>query len=191
MLDCTEPHVRVLARIWLEALIVISLPAAKEGPRVFSLLSSPYLHTPCVYHRLSAVLHGCMGGALCPQRRAETADAASQTTRTSGTTAAGGHLLRNRPATPARQRFVAAVRRVINLLRLRRRWSAYGKILQQQPRSDLWVGLERRSGVLVRVHFAPTEPQEGATSAEILEWIEYVEAKGRGKGWRPALHRRR
>ena len=191
MLDCTEPHVRVLARIWLEALIVISLPAAKEGPRVFSLLSSPYLHTPCVYHRLSAVLHGCMGGALCPQRRAETADAASQTIRRSDTTAEGGHSLRNRPATQARRRFVNAVRRVINLLRLHRRWSAYGRILQQQPRSDLWVGLERRSGVLVRVHPAPTEPQEGATTAEILEWIEYVEAKGQGKGWRPALHRRR
>ena len=48
-------------------------------------------------------------------------------------------------ATGAKQRFVTAVRRAMNLLRLRPRWAAYGRILQQQPRCDLWVGLERRS----------------------------------------------
>ena len=55
----------------------------------------------------------------------------------------------------ARNTFVTAVRRVIHLLRLRRKWAAYGKLLQLNPRKDLWTGLVRKSGQLVRVHKAP------------------------------------
>ena len=65
--------------------------------------------------------------------------------------------LRRRYSVP-RQRFITAIRRVINLLRLRRKWAAYGRILQQQPRADLWTGLSRRSGILYRLHAAHTPP---------------------------------
>ena len=58
----------------------------------------------------------------------------------------------------ARTTFVTAVRRVIHLLRLRRKWAAYGKILQQSPRKDLWTGLVRKSGQLTRVQKAPVGP---------------------------------
>ncbi len=54
----------------------------------------------------------------------------------------------------AKARFVTAVRRVINLLRLRRKWAAYGRVLQETPRCYLWSGLERRAGRLVRIHQA-------------------------------------
>ncbi len=54
----------------------------------------------------------------------------------------------------AKARFVTAVRRVINLLRLRRKWAAYGRVLQETPRCYLWSGLERRAGKLVRIHQA-------------------------------------
>ena len=46
--------------------------------------------------------------------------------------------------------FKAAVRRVVQLLKLRRKWAAYGRILQQKPRALLWEGLSRRNGALVR-----------------------------------------
>ena len=49
-----------------------------------------------------------------------------------------------------RLKFVTAARRIIHLLKLRRKWAAYGRILQQLPRAYLWDGLERRGGVLVR-----------------------------------------
>ena len=169
-----------------------------------------------MYHRLSAVSHGCMGGALCsrrrtstssfegedPQRRATSVPAPSRAvvanplrvSRASQTTCAQdfGAPRRSSPAlrtTEARRRFVTAVRRVINLLRLRRRWAAYGRILQQYPRSDLWIGLERRRGRLVRAHSAPIRPTGDSdtpvSSAEIVSWITALEAaKGKGKGTR-------
>lgn len=55
----------------------------------------------------------------------------------------------------ARARFRRAVRRVIHLLLLRRKWSAYGKILQRAPNKSLFVGLDRIQGKLVRVSPAP------------------------------------
>jgi len=48
-------------------------------------------------------------------------------------------------------RFRCAVRRVIRLLALRRKWAAYGRVLQAAPRCHLFDGLERRKGVLRRV----------------------------------------
>ena len=55
------------------------------------------------------------------------------------------------PAGRNLQRFRSAVRRVIRLLALRKKWAAYGKVLQEPPRCKLWEGLERRKGVLKRV----------------------------------------
>ena len=48
-------------------------------------------------------------------------------------------------------RFRSAVRRVIRLLALRKKWAAYGRVLQESPRCKLWEGLERRKGELRRV----------------------------------------
>jgi len=50
----------------------------------------------------------------------------------------------------ALQRFVTAVRRIVNLLRLRRLWAAYGRVLKQKPRTLLFEGLERKKGKLIR-----------------------------------------
>jgi hypothetical protein len=50
----------------------------------------------------------------------------------------------------ARARFITAARRIINLLRLRRLWAAYGRVLKQKPRTLLFEGLERRKGKLIR-----------------------------------------
>ena len=55
----------------------------------------------------------------------------------------------------ARKRFKTAVRRIVHWLLLRRRWSAIGRLLQRPAIYDLWRGLERRRGVLVRNHPAP------------------------------------
>lgn len=55
----------------------------------------------------------------------------------------------------ARRRFQTAVRRVTHWLLLRKRWSAIGRLLQQQPRADLWVGLRRVGGNLQRHAPAP------------------------------------
>ena len=171
-----------------------------------------------MYHRLSAVLHGCMGGALCSRRRTSTSPTEGEDPlrRATSVPAPPRAVVVNRPRvnrasqtiracdvgvsrrpypphriTEAKQRFITAVRRVINLLRLRRRWAAYGRILQQQPRCDLWVGLERRSGRLVRVYPAPVnailDNTVHRTTAEILEWIteqEWQRARGKGKGTR-------
>ena len=60
----------------------------------------------------------------------------------------------------AKKKFKTLVRRVIHLLRLRRRWAAYGRILQHPPRSLLWEGLERKKGKLVRVAAATAEPKK-------------------------------
>ena len=62
-------------------------------------------------------------------------------------------------------RFKTAVRRVIHLLRLRKQWAAYGRVLQQQPRRDLWTGLVREDGRLRRaraawIHAANFRPHE-------------------------------
>ena len=104
-------------------------------------------------HRLSAVLHiplgnHWMGNLLCNRRKT---DRATQFGCSSPSTRA-----------KARQTFVTAVRRVIHLLKLRRRWAAYGRILQESPRKDLWTGLERRSGVLVRIRKAHVGPVRAA-----------------------------
>ena len=56
----------------------------------------------------------------------------------------------------ARRRFREAVRQVVNLLRLRRRWARLGQYLQNPNIRDFTVGLERRRGVLVRTRPAPT-----------------------------------
>ena len=56
----------------------------------------------------------------------------------------------------AQWRFRTAVRKVINLLRLRLRWSRVGQFLQVPNIRDLTVGLERRRGRLVRTRPAPT-----------------------------------
>ena len=56
----------------------------------------------------------------------------------------------------ARRRFREAVRQVVNLLRLRRRWARLGQYLQNPNIRDLTVGLERRRGTLVRTRPAPT-----------------------------------
>ena len=53
-------------------------------------------------------------------------------------------------------RFRSAVRRVIRLLALRKKWAAYGKVLQETPRCKLWEGLERRKGELRRVKKLPS-----------------------------------
>ena len=50
----------------------------------------------------------------------------------------------------ARTRFQTAVRRVVQLLKLRKQWAAFGRVLQQKPRTFLWEGLERRKGKLIR-----------------------------------------
>ena len=49
-----------------------------------------------------------------------------------------------------------ATRRVLQLLRLRRRWSDLGRWLQQPWVQSIVAGLERRHGVLVRVTPAAT-----------------------------------
>ena len=59
-----------------------------------------------------------------------------------------GHTLEQSFA--IRVRWRAAVRTIARLLRLRQRWAALGRLLQAVP-SNLWSGLERRDGVLVRV----------------------------------------
>ena len=56
----------------------------------------------------------------------------------------------------ARRRFREAVRQIVNLLRLRRRWARLGNYLQNPNIRDLTVGLERRRGTLVRTRPAPT-----------------------------------
>ena len=56
----------------------------------------------------------------------------------------------------AQNRLRGAVRQIITLLRLRRRWSEIGRYLQTPYIRDLTVGLERRSGTLVRTRPAPT-----------------------------------
>ena len=53
-------------------------------------------------------------------------------------------------------RFRSAVRRVIRLLALRKKWAAYGRVLQETPRCKLWEGLERRKGELRRVKKLPS-----------------------------------
>ena len=58
----------------------------------------------------------------------------------------------------AQRRFKTAVRRIIHWLLLRKRWSAVGRLLQQQPRLDLWVGLRRVNGRLTRQDPAPIRP---------------------------------
>ena len=50
-----------------------------------------------------------------------------------------------------RELFRTAVRRIVHLLKLRKRWAAYGKVLQEEPRCLLWEGLVRKKGVLHRV----------------------------------------
>ena len=59
-----------------------------------------------------------------------------------------GHTLEQSLA--IRVRWRAAVRTIDRLLRLRQRWAALGRLLQAVP-SNLWSGLERQDGVLVRV----------------------------------------
>ena len=58
----------------------------------------------------------------------------------------------------AQRRFKTEVRRIIHWLLLRKRWSAVGRLLQQQPRLDLWVGLRRVNGRLTRQDPAPIRP---------------------------------
>ena len=53
-------------------------------------------------------------------------------------------------------RFRSAVRRVIRLLVLRKKWAAYAKVLQETPRCKLWEGHERRKGELRRVKKLPS-----------------------------------
>ena len=94
-------------------------------------------------------------------REATTGGTASSISSSSGSADRRGNnraLRRLRPGSQGLRRFKTAVRRVIHLLRLRRRWSAYGKILQQLPRKDLWEGLERRGGVLFRIRPARVDP---------------------------------
>ena len=86
-----------------------------------------------------------MGSALttgCPKRQETEAVDAGKGAFT------GGALLA--PAPPL-AKFRIAVRRVIRLLALRKAWSAYGRVLQAEPRRWLWEGLERKKGVLKRV----------------------------------------
>ena len=66
-------------------------------------------------------------------------------------------VVRNTAAQAARARanWKLLVRRVSRLLRLRRRWSALGRFLQQPRVQDLVLGLERRQGQLRRVQAAP------------------------------------
>ena len=127
--------------------------------------SSPTRHTAIhccrVFDRLSAVApdNRCMGSICSRRNRIEIG---TQTAALRGEFAVSNgespsEQLRRRYSLP-RQRFIAAVRRVINLLRLRRKWAAYGRVLQQQPRADLWTGLTRRSGILYRLHAAHTPP---------------------------------
>ena len=61
------------------------------------------------------------------------------------------------PITPAARRWKAAVRRISHLLLLRKRWAAIGRVLATQPRSNLWLGLQRHRGYLPRRSIAPTE----------------------------------
>ena len=73
----------------------------------------------------------------------------------------------------ARNRFITAVRRVINLLRLRRKWASYGRVLQEAPRCYLWHGLERRAGKLIRIHPAQDAPLPTASSSHPAERVVY------------------
>ena len=61
-----------------------------------------------------------------------------------------------------RYTFQRAVRKVIYLLRLRRRFAALGQYLQVPQLHDLWSGLERKKGKLVRhrpaVNYVPSTP---------------------------------
>ena len=69
----------------------------------------------------------------------------------------------------AKQTFITAVRRVIHLLRLRRKWAAYGRILQEAPRCFLWSGLERRAGKLVRLRPASDHLRSVVLKAQARE----------------------
>ena len=95
-----------------------------------------------------------MGNSLCSKRRVDQA------------TQFGSLPLTTRAK--ARAVFVNAVRRVIHLLKLRRRWSAYGRILQQYPRKDLWTGLRRENGRLVRTFPASIGFEAAAPRAKRL-----------------------
>jgi len=75
------------------------------------------------------------------------ADTGSTSTDTGAATTSRFNKIRG----VARARFRCAVRRVIRLLALRKKWAAYGRLLQQEPRCCLFDGLERRKGVLKRV----------------------------------------
>ena len=102
-------------------------------------------------HRLLSLRY--MGGLFCCNRRQEE----TRTVDAGQGSLTGGAL--SDPTLPLVQavnagrsllRFKVAVRRVIHLLALRRRWAAYGRILQSQPRRHLWDGLTRKKGVLHR-----------------------------------------
>ena len=77
-----------------------------------------------------------------------------------------GHTLEQSFA--IRVRWRAAVRTIARLLRLRQRWAALGRLLASVP-SDLWSGLERRAGELVRVEQARSWRGGGLPAAFVPE----------------------
>lgn len=130
---------------------------------------SPPSSNPNRLHRLSAVLLSpiriirWMGNTLCSRRKVDRS------------TQFGLSVSSSRAK--ARDTFVTAVRRVIHLLKLRRRWAAYGRILQESPRKDLWTGLERRAGILTRIRKAPVSPQAAARPKTVkCKRLTYVQS---------------
>ena len=150
-------HIRGYAAAWLKTLPSQSCLRIRK----VRFPSLPTIHTAIagcrVFDRLSAVSSTAVNrggrlispsrmGAICSRRRR-----IESGTQTSAPDAEASRVRLRRKDSIPREKFVTAIRRVINLLRLRRKWAAYGRILQQYPRSDLWTGLERRRGVLYRL----------------------------------------
>ena len=58
---------------------------------------------------------------------------------------------RARDPVRVRNLWLRAVRRIVHILRIRRRWAIVGLALQEPRLQAIFEGLERRRGVLVRV----------------------------------------
>ena len=116
----------------------------KEG-RTHLTFSSCFLLLTQVISRIRSLGNHWMGNALCKRRSTDKGVQFGSSTVSA--------------RAKARITFVTAVRRVIHLLRLRRKWAAYGRVLQLYPRKDLWKGLSRNHGQLTRLFPAPSGPE--------------------------------
>ena len=112
-----------------------------------------------------------MGGILCRHRAVRAAVAAAEQAELAAALAAVAAAVaaeareeeeegvRRRRRAGARLAWRRAARRVLQILRLRRRWADLGQWLQQPWVQSLVAGLERRRGVLVRVRTAASAEQ--------------------------------